>query len=37
MCAKVIIGNGGTSESGPDRYKTQEICDKTVDNYAHTL
>ena len=21
----------------PDRYKTQEMCDKAVDNYAHAL
>ena len=32
-----IFGNGGTLESVPNRYKTKEMCDKAVDNYAHAL
>ena len=24
-------------KSAPDQYKTQEICDKAVNNYAHVL
>ena len=34
MCNKAILENGRTLESVPDRYKTQEMCDKAVDNYA---
>ena len=37
MCDKTILENGGPLESIPDWYKTQEICDKVVDNYVHAL
>ena len=32
MCNKAILKNGGTLESVPDWYKTQEMCNKAVDN-----
>ena len=37
MCDKVVLENGGTLVSVPDQYKTQEMCDKAVDNYAQAL
>ena len=35
MCNKAILQNGGTLESAPDRYKTQERCDKVFDTYDY--
>ena len=35
MCDKAILENGGTLESAPDWYETQEMHDRAVDNYAH--
>ena len=29
--------NGGTLESVHNCYKNQQMCDKAVDNYPHTL
>ena len=37
MCHKAILENGGTLESFPYQYKTHEMCDKVVDNYAYAL
>ena len=37
MCNRAILKDGGTLESVPNRYKTQETCNKAVDNYAHAL
>ena len=37
MCNKVILENGGTLRSVPDCYKNQEMCNKAVGNYCHTL
>ena len=34
MCDKAILENGGTLDS---QYKTQEMCDKAIDNYAYLL
>ena len=40
MCDKVILKileNGGILKSVPDCYKSQEKCNKVVDNCHHTL
>ena len=37
MCDKAILENGGTLKSLPDCYKNQEMCNKAVDNYPHSL
>ena len=37
MCDNVILENGGTLLFVRNRYKNQEMCNKTVDNYAHAL
>ena len=37
MYNKAILENDETLKSISDCYKTQEICDKAVDNYAHLL
>ena len=37
MCDKAILENGGTLESVSDCYKIQQLRDKAVDNYPHTL
>ena len=37
MCDKAILENGGTLESVLDCYKSQQMCDKAVDNYHHTI
>ena len=37
MCNEAILENGGTLESVSNRYKTQGMCDKAVDNHAHVL
>ena len=34
MCSRAILKNGGTLGSIPNRYKTQEMCDKTVNDYS---
>ena len=37
MCNRAITKNVGTLKSIPNCYKTKEMCNKAVDNYAHTL
>ena len=37
MFDKAILENGGTLKSVSECYKNQEMCNKTVDNYAHAL
>ena len=37
MCNRAILKNGGTLGSIPTQYKTQKMCNKTVDNHAHAL
>ena len=37
MCNKAILENGWMLDSVPDWYKTQNMCDKDVDHYAHVL
>ena len=37
MCNGAILENGGTLGSVPNQYKTQEMRNKAVDNYAHVL
>ena len=37
MCVKSNLENGGTLKSVPDCYKSQEMCNKAVDNYPHAL
>ena len=37
MCNRAILENGGTLGSIPSQYKTQKMCNKTVDNHAHAL
>ena len=37
MCDKAILENGETLQPVPGQYKTQEMCDKAVDNYARAL
>ena len=37
MWDKVILENEGTLKSAPGCYKDQEICNKAVDNYPHSL
>ena len=37
MCDKTILENDGTLQSVPDQYKTQEMCNNVVYNYAHAL
>ena len=37
MCARVVIICSFVFEAVSDQYKTQEICNKTADNYAHAL
>ena len=37
MCNRAILKNGGTLEFVPNHYKTKEMCNKAVDNYAHAL
>ena len=34
MCDRAILENCGTLESVPNQCKTQEMCNKGVDNYA---
>ena len=37
MCNKVILVNGGTLKSVLDFYKNKKMCNKAIDNYAHSL
>ena len=37
MWDKAILENSGTLKSVPDCYKNQEMCNKEVDDYPHTL
>ena len=37
MCDKAILENCGKLKSVPDCYKSQEICNKAVENYPHVL
>ena len=37
MGDKAILENGGVLESVPDLYKIQQMCDKSVNNYARAL
>ena len=37
MCHEAVLKNGGALNSVPDCYKNQEMCNKVVDNYPHTL
>ena len=37
MCDEAILENDGALEFIINRYKTQEMCDKVVDNYAGAL
>ena len=37
MWDKAILEIGGTSESVPNCYKIQEICNKAADKYPHAL
>ena len=37
MCNGAILQNGGTLESDPHRYETQEMCNKAVHYYGHAL
>ena len=37
MCNKDVLENGRTLESVSNGYKTQEMRDKAVDNYANAL
>ena len=37
ICHKAILKNFGMLESLPKRYKTQEMCNKAVDNNDHPL
>ena len=37
MCGRTILETGGTSESIPNWFKIQEMCDKVVDNYVRPL
>ena len=37
MCNKAVLRNGGMLQSVCNRYKTQEMFNKAVDNYAHAL
>ena len=37
MLYKGILENSGTLNSVADCYKNQEMCNKIVDNYPHTL
>ena len=37
MCNKAILKNGGTLQSVLDPYKSQEVCNKAVDNYSYAL
>ena len=37
MCDEAILENDGALEFIPNRYKTQEMCDKVVDNYVGAL
>ena len=37
MRDKTILENGGTLNSVPDCYKNQEMGNKAVDSYPHTL
>ena len=37
MCDKAILENGGILNSVPHCYKNQEMCNKSVGNYPHSL
>ena len=37
MCDEAILENGGTLKSVPNLHKSQEISNKAVDNYSHTV
>ena len=37
LCNKAILKDGGTLESVPNQYKTQEMRNKAVGNYVHAL
>ena len=37
MCDKTVLENHGTWKSVPQCYKNQEMCNKVVDNYPHSL
>ena len=37
MCDKATLENGRMSEYVPHSCKTQEMCNKAIDNYAHAL
>ena len=37
MRDEAFLVNGGTLEPVPDQYKTQEMCNKAADNFAHAL
>ena len=36
MCIRAILENSGTLESYPNQYKTQELCNRPVNNYLFT-
>ena len=36
MCIRAILENSGTLESSPNQYKTQELCNRPVNNYLFT-
>ena len=37
MCDKAILENGGISMFVPDYCKSEEMCNRVVDNYYHAL
>ena len=37
MCNRITLENGGMLGSVPNRYKTQEMCNKVDDNYGLAL
>ena len=37
MCNRATLENGRTLESVPNQYKTQQMWNKAVNNYAHAL
>ena len=37
MYNKAILRNGGALESVLNQYKTQEMCNKAIDNYSHAF
>ena len=37
FCEKSLLENSGTLNFIPDCYQNQEMCNKAVDNYPHSL